>query len=162
MNFSSAAQKIGDITQSVNEHIDNINRVMGEGVDKINGYIDDLEKVINSAATKSAQWIEKKVKILTKKINDALEKLQQKLNGMIADLAEWYDTQINKAKACIIKANFAKLGQECSDDMAATMASAIPHPDFNSFIPEFNLMIELPALSNLSQMGEIKLPRLEI
>ena len=162
MNFSSAATKIADITQDVNTHIDNINRVMNEGVEKINGYIDDLEKVINSRANKSAQWIEKNVKILTRKINDAIYKLQQKLNGMITDLAEWYDTQINKAKICIIKANFAKLGQECSDDMATTMASSISHPDFNSFVPEFNLMIELPVLSNLSQMEAIKLPRLEI
>lgn len=162
MNLSNAASKIGEITTTVNTHINNINRIIGDGVDKINGYLDDLEEVINSRAQKSAQWVEKKVKTLTEKINKALEKLQRKLNKMISDLAEWYDKQINKAKACIIKANFAKLGQDCTDDMAATMASSIPHPDFNSFVPEFNLMIELPVLSNLSQMGTIKLPRLEI
>ena len=162
MNLSNAASKIGEITTTVNTHINNINRVIGDSVDKINGYLDDLEEVINSRAQKSAQWIEKRVKALTEKINKALEKLQRKLNKMISDLAEWYDTQINKAKVCVIKSNFAKLGQDCTDDMATTMASSIPHPDFNSFVPEFNLMIELPVLSNLSQMETIKLPRLEI
>ena len=162
MNFLGAASKIGDITDTVNTQIDNINRIMNEGIDKINGYLDDLEEVINSRAQKSAVWIEKKIKVLTKKINDALENLQQRLDNMITNLGIWYDKQINKAKECIIRSNFAKLGQECSPELAATMASAIPHPDFSSFIPKIDLTIELPALSNLSQMGTIKLPRLEI
>ena len=162
MNLSSAASKIGEITTVVNTQIDSINRIMSDGVDKINGYLDDLEEVINSRAQKSAAWVEKKVKVLTKKINDAITKLQQKLDALIINLGIWYNKQINNTKTCIIKANFAKLGQDCTDDMAAGMASAIPHPEFSSFVPEINLMIELPVLSNLSQMGTIKLPRLEI
>lgn len=162
MNFGEAPSKISKIVNTVKTNITNIENIKTNTVDKINGYIDDLEKIINNTDNKSEHYVEIQKEKKLKEINDGVDGLQNKLTKKINDLSEWYNKQVNNAKKCIIKANFAKLGQTCSDDMAETLASTIPHPEFSSFVPKIDLKLELPNLSNLKNTGYIKLPRLEI
>lgn len=162
MNFGGSSKKIADIVDTVKNAVSNIEEIKAKYVDKINEYIGDLETALNSKGDKSDYWVDTQVEKTTKKINDTLTTVQTKLTNMISGLDKWYDKQIKSVKRSIIKANFAKLGQDCSNEMADTMADAIPHPKFSSFIPKIDLSLDLPDASQLEKSGKVKLPRLEI
>ena len=55
-----------------------------------------------------------------------------------------------------------KVGIELTKEQALQMADIIPLklPSMDSLIPEIKLELQLPDISNLVNIGEIKLPRI--
>ena len=162
MDFSEVSIKIADITVKVAAFIDKINAIKIKYVTKINKLLEDLENTINSIATKSLQWIEIHVNKILKKIEDTVKSLLAKIDSIIKQLTEWYNKTMINIKRSVIKSVSAKLGIEMSDAVADGLAEAIPHPAIESFLPEIQLDIELPDLSNLAEIGQVSIPRLEI
>lgn len=172
MDTSNALVKIAEIVLKVKEFIDKVKYIVDKFCYKINKYLAELERIINKAIEKinsglaSAQkWLEMKTEPIIKKINDALDGLKKKIDGVIEGIKAWYEKVMLKIKMSVVKATLAKLGQELPDEAVEGMAKAIPHPDIASFLPEFNIELAIPNLSemfNLGQVQEIKIPRLPL
>ena len=69
---------------------------------------------------------------------------------------------MNNIKRSFVKSICAKLGVECDNNTAELLAEAIPHPLIDSLLPKTNLDLQLPDISNLAEIGQVTIPRLEI
>ena len=162
MDFSASADKIQEISSKVNEYVDKIEEIKNKYVKKINDFLEELETTINSIVTKGLQWVEIHVKKILKEINDVLANLHAKINNIINQLKEWYNIQINNIKRAFVKSICAKLGVECDNKTAELLTETIPHPSIDSLLPKTNLDLQLPDISNLAEIGQVTIPRLEI
>lgn len=165
---AQAAQKIEEITAKVTAFKDKIFEIRDRYVTKINEQIEKLENTINEGIAKinagiaSAQaWLEVRVKAITKKIQDYLDALKAKIDNLIAQFKEWYNTTINNIKLRIVIGSFAKLEVYIDAESAQPLADAIPNPDIASMIPEIDLQLQLPELGHIG-VEKISIPRLEI
>lgn len=172
MDTSNALVKIAEIVLKVKEFIDKVKYIVDKFCYKINKYLAELERIINKAIEKinsglanAQKWLEMKTEPIIKNINDALDGLKKKIDGIIEGIKAWYEKVMLNIKMAVVKATLAKLGQELPDEAVEGMAKAIPHPDIASFLPEFNIELAIPNLSemfNLGQVQEIKIPRLPL
>lgn len=165
---AQAAQKIEEITAKVTAFKDKIFEIRDRYVTKINEQIEKLENIINEGIAKinagmaSAQaWLEVRMKAITKKIQGYLDALKAKIDSLIAQFKEWYNTTINNIKIRIVIGAFAKLEVYMDAESAQPLADAIPHPDITSMIPEIELQLQLPELGQIG-VEKISIPRLEI
>jgi hypothetical protein len=160
MDLSSATIKIAKTVVTVNEYVDKIKALRDKYVKKINGYLEDIENTINGALTKSQEWLEMKLKKIIKKIEDCLSALMKKISDIIDQLKTWYDKQIITIKKNIITAACAKVGIDCDETFIAIMQDLIPHPSLDSMLPSINIEIDIPDVSELINIGTVRLPRL--
>lgn len=163
MDLVEATTKIADVVLTVMEWIDKINKTIEQFVKDINKRLEDLENLINTAATDSVYWLEKQIDKRTSGIRGCLKDLEDKINGMVEDLEDWYDTTTTNIKKGVVTAAFIKInGDRPSDEQAEVLASVIPVPSIKSLLPEFSIALPLPDLSDLAAAGHVSLPRLEI
>lgn len=167
--MADAAEKILQISSKILEYKEKIEEIKTTYVDKINKLIEDAENAINDAIVKinsgvaSAQiWLEKKLKAITKKIQNCIDTLMEKFNSIVEQLKEWYDTTLNNIKVNIIIAGMAKIGVSLDKDAAQPLADAIPHPDIASMIPSFELSVEIPELTQLQGIQQVSIPRIAL
>lgn len=160
MDFGEATVKIAAIASTVDEYVEKINEIREKYIKKINGYLEDLEHTINNAVSRSQKWIDMQVNKTTKRIQDALSSLTKTVQDIINQLKAWYETTISKIKISILRAAFIKINQPLSDEEAALMESAIPHPSIESLLPDFSLHLEISDPAQLMNAGPIELPRL--
>jgi hypothetical protein len=160
MDFTNATYKIADISLKVTGFIDKLNVIKDKYVKKINRYLADLENVINSIATRAMQWVETQVEKIMKKIQDLIDGLMSKINELIKQFEEWYEKQMLNIKICVVKSVASKLGQHLDTDQAKSVSSVIPHPPLQ--VPSIEIELEIPDLSDLANIGQVSIPRLEI
>ena len=158
MDATNATVKIMEATDKVKEYKTKIDKAKADGIDKINKKLEALERTINNSVDKGTDWAKPKIEKLTGELQETVDGLQKRIDTLVKQVTEWYNDTILKIKKNVVKANFAKLGQECDDAMAEALAGSIPHPSIDSFIPE--IKIELPDMSHLTNSGKITLPRL--
>ena len=156
------SEKTNEVMQKVAEFERNTNAVCDEHVNRINHLLDKLEKVVNMSGTKSTQWVEIQSEKLLKKISDNVNSLITTTDNMNKGLIEWYNKAMKTTKRSTIKSTYAKLGQTLTNDAADALADAIPNPSIEPYLPSVKLDLEIPDLSNMSEVGQISIPRLEI
>lgn len=152
MDVSSATSRIEEIVNKLKNFYDKIKEIYNKAARKINTYIDELQKIIDrliQLGASAIEWIKFQIEKVLKKIIDALDTAQKKIDDIIEQVTKWYNETILNMKIKVIKGVFVKLGTPISDDAAMPLASAIPHPVIESFIPEINIELPLPNLDEL-------------
>lgn len=162
MDFSEASARITNITSQISDHKEKLEVTKDKYVIKINKLLNELEHIVNFATTKSPQYVEIQVNKKLKKIDDTIKSMNTKLNEIVNQSTIWYNTAIINIKRNTIKSVGAKMGIDVTNEMSDALAESIPHPTIEPLLPEIKLNIELPDLSNLSEIGQISIPRLKI
>ena len=162
MDLATATTKIADVTEKLDTYKQAIEKIKVDYIVKINTILNDLETVLNKAAYKGTVWATPKVEKLTKKLQDTIDNLNNKLKTMYEEIERWYNKTVNKIKISVVKGSCAKIGLPTTDDIVNPLAQSIPHPALDTFLSIPPLDIELPDMSNLTNIGKITLPRIEI
>ena len=166
MDFSKAADKIANTTSKINDYNDKIKNTYNTCANTVNNYIDDIEKLTNNIIDASESmiiWIEQSISKLIKKIYDTIDVATKKINSLTKTAKDWYITTINNIKISVIKSTHAKLGKDCSDEQAKLMADAIPHPSFDSLMPEITINMQIPEVTDFTKYNNnIKLKKLPL
>lgn len=171
METSNAVERIATVVIKTKEVIDKIKETYEKFISRINKLIVDLEhavnegiKRINNGLSDAQKWLEMKTEPITISIREAISGLKRKINDIIDGLRQWYNKVVNSIKIAVIKSTFAKIGQESpSDDVIKTMAQTIPHPDITSFLPNFDIELEIPDFNeifNVGQLNTVSIPRI--
>jgi predicted PurR-regulated permease PerM len=166
MDFSKALTKIADIVIKINEFYEKVKGIYNKYAIKINGWIDELnelfEKIVN-APKQMIVWLEMKLNKLLKKISDAIKSVTDKINDLKKQVGEWYDTTISSTKKNVIISVFSKIGQSITDNTAEMFASTIPHPSFDSLVPEIKIELTIPEIpSSITDKMQIPLDGINI
>ena len=101
MDFSNAIIKISDIAIKIQEFVNKIKAIYNKYAEKINGYIDEYTKAINrlmELGETAIDWVSMKIAKVTKKIQDAVDSVLERVNILINQIKVWYDKTINKIK----------------------------------------------------------------
>lgn len=165
MDTSDTDKKIGDISKNTTKYQDKRKETYNKYAIKINGYIDSLETVINKAITSGSSanaWTEIQINKILKNIEDTLNSMTKSINSITEQARNWYDDAMNKMKATSIKSNYAKMGKECSDEMAQEMAKNIPHPSIDSILPEIHIDFNIPENTEVEEWKQIELKKIPL
>lgn len=152
MDFSNAIIKISDIVNKIQEFVNKIKDIYNKYAKKINGYIDEYTKAIDrlmELGETGIDWVSMKISKLTKKMQDAIDSVLERVNILISQIKVWYDKTITKIKIDTIKAVFAKIGQSIDDTGAELFADMIPHPGIDSLLPTISINMEIPDFKKL-------------
>jgi archaellum component FlaC len=169
MDFSKAIAKIADIVIKINNFYKKVKALYNKYAEKINGWIDKLNELfkklvdaINNAARQAIVWVEMEINKILKKISDAIKVVTDKINDLTKQIGEWYEKTITNIKINVIRVVFAKLGIEADKASIEALASAIPHPSFESLVPEIKIELKIPVTQGAVNIIDIPSEELEI
>ena len=129
MDVTNATVKIMEATDKVKEYKAKIDKAKADGIDKINKKLEALEKTINDSVDKGTDWAKPKIEKLTNELQETVDGLQKRIDTLVKQVTDWYNDTVLKIKKNVVKASFAKLGQECDDAMAESLAEVyLIHP----------------------------------
>lgn len=166
MDLGAATTKIAEVTEKFELHKQKIEDIKTKYINKINNILRDLEDTINNISKKGVVWAKPRIDKYTKELQDTINNLNKKLQDMLADIGIWYEDTMANIKTSIVKGALSKMGgipvDSVSESTIKSFTDLIPHPPIDSFLPPIQIELELPDVSNLTDIGEITLPRLEI
>lgn len=169
MDFSKAIAKIADIVIKINNFYKKVKELYNKYAEKINGWIDKLNELfkklvdaINNAARQAIVWVEMEINKILKKISDAIKFLTDKINDLTKQIGEWYEKTITDIKINVIRVTLAKLGIEMDKAGMEALASTIPHPSFESLVPQIKIDLKLPVTQGNVNIIDIPSEELEI
>lgn len=153
MDTSKVVNKISGITKKVDSFNIKIKGTYNKFAEKINKLIDEIEEISNKIIHSSKQqiiWLEIKLNELLKKLSNLIKTATDKINSMTNQAKEWYDETIKSTKITAVKSYAAKIGKNLSDPIIENTANTIPHPSFNSLMPEIKIDLQIPVTQGYS------------
>ena len=172
MDVQTMIERIDKEYSNVQEKINNVKVNYNIAATTVNDKIGDIELTINDAIKKYRKGmagikvtIQDKVNVIAEDLNETMETINFRLNELMNDIKTGYNNTMSNTKIRMIKALFAKLGENITDEYAEEFINAIPinHPSIDSLLPEFNFEIPIPDVTEVlddPDVDEVELKRL--
>ena len=147
MDVSKAFEKFSNIQDKINNFNTKIKDTYNKYAKKINELIDKIEDISNRIAHATKQgiiWLEIEINKLLKQLSDLIKVATDKINAMTKQAGVWYEDTIKNIKLAVVKSSVAKTGIDMPETVIESTAAAIPHPSFNSIVPEIKIDLKVP------------------
>jgi hypothetical protein len=155
MSGEEAVKKANDIITKVRERIEKINNFIDKYILSIQYWIRELERLAKESLNHSVEWISKKLENIRNKIKAIVKKVKDWVNNQIQAIRAWFDYSIYMMKIAFIKASFAMINIELTEEdiISLGLFESIPCPSAKEIIPDID--VEQQITKNVPGVKEV-------